>query len=159
MSAVFGLLAYDSTAVNKNDTIESNAASCKISISAEAERLLTQYGNSILRLAYCYLHNISDAEDILQDTLIQFIKAEPQFETHTHEKAWLMRVAISQILTCATSDGIAKGIANKRAMPSPAFFRSSHRILLMRNRAPYILKTVCCIFPDFLFWARIPFSL
>ena len=31
-----------------------------------AERLLDTYGNSILRLAYSYLHNYSDAEDILQ---------------------------------------------------------------------------------------------
>ena len=34
------------------------------------ETVLDIYGNAILRLAYSYLHNMSDAEDILQDTLI-----------------------------------------------------------------------------------------
>jgi RNA polymerase sigma-70 factor (ECF subfamily) len=54
--------------------------------------ILDKYGNSILRLAYSYLHNMSDAEDMLQDVLIQYIKAAPAFESGEHEKAWLLRV-------------------------------------------------------------------
>jgi len=64
-------------------------------INEQAERLLGEYGNSILRLAYSYLHNMSDAEDVLQDALIQFIRTVPKFETAAHEKAWLMQVAIN----------------------------------------------------------------
>ncbi|QOX65790.1 sigma-70 family RNA polymerase sigma factor [Anoxybacterium hadale] len=56
---------------------------------------MTAYGNNVLRLAYSYLHNMSDAEDVLQDTLIQFLKTQPQFETSEHEKAWFLRVAIN----------------------------------------------------------------
>lgn len=59
----------------------------------DAARLLDTYGNAILRLAYSYLHNTSDAEDILQDTLIQFLRNKPRFESREHEKAWLLRVA------------------------------------------------------------------
>ena len=59
----------------------------------QAEKLLCDYGNSILRLAYSYLHNQSDAEEILQDTLIRFFRAAPQFEDEAHKKAWLLRVA------------------------------------------------------------------
>lgn len=36
--------------------------------------------NHILRLAYSYVHNMSDAEDILQKTLIRFLKTAPSFE-------------------------------------------------------------------------------
>ena len=57
--------------------------------------LLDAYGDSILRLAYSYLHNRSDAEDILQDTLMKYLTAQPDCESETHEKAWLMRVAIN----------------------------------------------------------------
>lgn len=60
---------------------------------ARAEKLLDAYGNQILRLAYSYLHNMSDAEDILQDTLIQFLQTAPELESEQHEKAWLLRVA------------------------------------------------------------------
>ena len=59
----------------------------------KAERILDEYGNKLLRLAYSYLHNMSDAEDILQDTLIQFLKNTPTFESKNHELAWLLRVA------------------------------------------------------------------
>ena len=64
-------------------------------ISQQAGRIMTDYGNNVLRLAYSYLHNMSDAEDVLQDTLIQFIKKQPRFETVNHEKAWVLRVAIN----------------------------------------------------------------
>lgn len=43
--------------------------------------------------AYSYLHNLSDAEEVLQDTLIQFLKTAPALDGPKHEKAWLLRVA------------------------------------------------------------------
>lgn len=60
---------------------------------AMAERLLNDYGNNIFRLAYSYLHNKEDAEEIVQDTLIQYLNETPAFADHTHEKAWCLRVA------------------------------------------------------------------
>ena len=62
-------------------------------VNRQAERLLTEHGNSILRLAYSYLHNMSDAEEVLQDTLVQFLKTAPALDGPEHEKAWLLRVA------------------------------------------------------------------
>lgn len=62
-------------------------------INARAERLLERHGNSVLRLAYSYLHNMGDAEEILQESLIRFLQAAPSLETERHEKAWLLRVA------------------------------------------------------------------
>lgn len=62
-------------------------------LNQQAEEILNEYGNCILRLAYSYLHNRSDAEEILQDTLIQFLKVMPSFESAAHKKAWLLRVA------------------------------------------------------------------
>ena len=48
------------------------------------ETVLDIYGNAILRLAYSYLHNMSDAEDILQDTLIKYMQSSPAFLTESH---------------------------------------------------------------------------
>ena len=81
------------------DNAESVALESEADKAAEAERaaraasVLDDYGNSILRTAYMYLHNMSDAEDILQDTLIQYIRKAPAFESADHEKAWLLTVA------------------------------------------------------------------
>ena len=60
---------------------------------ARAEIILDKYGNMLLRVAYSYLQNMSDAEDILQETLIKYIKSAPEFENENHEKAWLITVA------------------------------------------------------------------
>lgn len=59
----------------------------------QTERIFNDYGNSILRLAYSYLHSMGDAEEVLQETLIRFLKTNPVFENKSHEKAWLLRVA------------------------------------------------------------------
>lgn len=59
----------------------------------KAGHLLDTHGNAVLRMAYSYLHNMSDAEDILQETLIRYLKTQPELEGPEHEKAWLLRVA------------------------------------------------------------------
>lgn len=59
---------------------------------SQSERVFDKYSNSLLRLAYAYVHNMADAEDILQDTMIRYIKSAPDFENDEHEKAWLITV-------------------------------------------------------------------
>ena len=64
---------------------------------SQADRMaadaLDTYGNTILRCAYSYLHNMADAEEILQDTLLKLLTAAPNFESEAHKKAWLLKVA------------------------------------------------------------------
>lgn len=59
----------------------------------QVQRALADYGKSILHLAYSYLRNRADAEDVLQDTMVQLLRKAPEFESDEHEKAWLLRVA------------------------------------------------------------------
>lgn len=82
--SAWGSAEQDETAERENS---------RAAINRRAEKILDTYGNSILRYAYSYLHNMSDAEEVLQDTLVQFLKTAPAFETRQHEKAWLLRVA------------------------------------------------------------------
>lgn len=69
------------------------SAESRTAASGNAERLLDTFGNAILRMAYSYLHNMSDAEEILQETLIKYLTVQPELENPEHEKAWLLRVA------------------------------------------------------------------
>ena len=57
------------------------------------ETLLHDYGSSIYRYAYSFLRNEDDAENIVQDTFLQYIRKAPDFENEQHEKAWLFKVA------------------------------------------------------------------
>ena len=69
----------------------------EIQISSRTDQMaaeaLNTYGNAILRCAYSYLHNMADAEEILQDTLLKLLTAAPSFESEEHKKAWLLKVA------------------------------------------------------------------
>ncbi|MEA4847803.1 MAG: sigma-70 family RNA polymerase sigma factor [Clostridiaceae bacterium] len=106
--SLFCLLLSTAKLGSSNKVIPMQDALSCAQINEQAGRLITAYGNSVLRLAYSYLHNMSDAEDVLQDTLIQFIKTQPQFETAVHEKAWLLRVAINISKNKITYNNIRK---------------------------------------------------
>ena len=85
-------LLHVNSAAAEEDCEERKTIS-RAAINAQAERMLADYGNAVLRTAYSYLHNMTDAEEILQDTLVQFLKTSPVLESREHEKAWLLRVA------------------------------------------------------------------
>lgn len=65
-------------------------------MSIRVENAMELYGDGILRLAYMYLHNRSDAEDILQETLIRYMESKPDFTDQKQEKIWLFRVAANR---------------------------------------------------------------
>ncbi|HCW53541.1 MAG TPA: RNA polymerase subunit sigma-24 [Clostridium sp.] len=56
------------------------------------EKDLDCYGDMILRLAYSYMKNIHDAEDIVQDVFVQLMKNIDKFESDEHKKSWLITV-------------------------------------------------------------------
>jgi RNA polymerase sigma factor (sigma-70 family) len=78
---------------NAHSSVDLSQMSRCESINQQAERMLNEYGNAVLRLAYSYLHNTADAEEVLQDTLVQFLKTAPALNTKEHEKAWFLHVA------------------------------------------------------------------
>lgn len=62
---------------------------------AQLSQLYDRWGTAVFRAAYAYLHNKSDAEDVLQDTFLQYMRTSPELESPAHQKAWLLRVAIN----------------------------------------------------------------
>lgn len=71
----------------------SKAAPDRAALNMRAERYMNYYGNQILRLAYSYVHNMADAEDVLQETVIRVLGAGPSFENEAHERAYILRAA------------------------------------------------------------------
>ena len=62
------------------------------------EKALDLFGNDILRFAFSYMKNREDAEDVLQETLIRLMQAQPVFENEQKLKSWLLRVAANLCL-------------------------------------------------------------
>lgn len=59
------------------------------------ERLLTEYGDAILRICYLYLKDYQLAEDALQETFIKAMKGYDNFMSRSSEKTWLSKIAIN----------------------------------------------------------------
>jgi len=49
----------------------------------------------MLRCAYSYCGNRTDAEDVIQEVFIKYMKKLPVFNNDEHEKAWFLRVTIN----------------------------------------------------------------
>ncbi|MEY8386918.1 sigma-70 family RNA polymerase sigma factor [Oscillospiraceae bacterium 38-13] len=60
------------------------------------QEAVEQYGDMVFRLAYSYLKNRADAEDIMQETLLKLYVERTDFQTPEHRKHWLLRVASNE---------------------------------------------------------------
>ena len=54
-----------------------------------------KFHGTVYRLAYSYLKNPDDAEDVVQETFLRLYLSNTEFETDENIKAWLIRVAIN----------------------------------------------------------------
>lgn len=61
----------------------------------EVSRALSEHANAVRRICFMHLNNRSDVEDIFQEVFLKYALCEAPFESHDHERAWLLRVAIN----------------------------------------------------------------
>lgn len=59
------------------------------------ERLMNDYGDTILRMCFLYLKDYQLAEDATQETFIKAFTSYEKFEHKSSEKTWLTRIAIN----------------------------------------------------------------
>ena len=60
------------------------------------ELLIDRYQKNLFAAAYNVCANAQDAEDVVQDTFLQYYSTNKQFNDEEHIKAWLLRVAINK---------------------------------------------------------------
>lgn len=70
----------------KNTTLEKD----------ELKIVIEKYTDMLFRTCYMILKNYHDAEDVVQETFLQYIRKSPYFENESKEKSWLMTVAINK---------------------------------------------------------------
>ena len=61
----------------------------------DMERIMTSYGNSVLRMCFLYLKDVHLAEDAAQETFLKVFRSYAQFDGTAGEKTWVMRIAIN----------------------------------------------------------------
>jgi len=57
--------------------------------------LIEKYSSAVYRVAYSYTGNRNDAEDIMQDVFLRYLKQSRTFSSSEHEKAWFLRVTVN----------------------------------------------------------------
>lgn len=62
---------------------------------AVLERLMTQYGTSLLRMCTIHLHDAALAEDAVQDTFVKAYQRLDDLRDADRERAWLMSIALN----------------------------------------------------------------
>lgn len=60
------------------------------------DEIFRKYGDRIFSAAFSICRNRADADDVVQDTLIRYYSLNKDFESETHLKAWLIRIAINR---------------------------------------------------------------
>ena len=62
---------------------------------ADIERVIEQYSDMVYRIALTRTGTKENAEDIFQDVFLKYNQKAKEFESDSHEKAWLIRVTIN----------------------------------------------------------------
>ena len=57
------------------------------------ETIVNTYGDMLYRICYVILKSESDAEEIVQETIIKYFERKPSLKDFEHTKAWLITVA------------------------------------------------------------------
>lgn len=65
------------------------------------QELAALYRNSLFTVAFNVCRNAQDAEDIVQDTFLQYYTSNKEFDNEQHIRAWLIRVAVNKAKNAA----------------------------------------------------------
>ena len=59
----------------------------------DLEKTIEDYSDLLYRTSFLILRNTHDAEDVMQETFIKYMRTDVEFKDEEHKKAWLLRVS------------------------------------------------------------------
>ncbi|WP_020619297.1 RNA polymerase sigma factor [Paenibacillus daejeonensis] len=65
-------------------------------LNESVRKAVVTYSDNLIKIAFTYLKNVADAEEVAQDVFLTYLQTAPVFESDEHEKAWLIRTAINK---------------------------------------------------------------
>ncbi|MBO5472422.1 MAG: sigma-70 family RNA polymerase sigma factor [Lachnospiraceae bacterium] len=82
--------------------------------------LAQEYQTMLYRIAFSNMKNRADAEDVVQETFLRYMKDEKPIQNKEHEKAWLIRTAINICIDILKSSWYRKTTAWNEMLPIAA---------------------------------------
>jgi RNA polymerase sigma-70 factor (ECF subfamily) len=97
----------------------------------DARALFDAYADMVYRLALVRTRNRADAEDVLQEVFLRYLRKPPDFADAEHAKAWMLRTTIHCSITLLSSAWRRKTQpAQDVAAPMPARDDEVYRAVL-----------------------------
>ena len=100
--------------------------------------VIERYRDIVFRLAFTYLRNQADADDVTQDVFVKLIRSSHDFESDEYLRRWLIRVTINECKSLFRKpwrriDDI-EDYANTIAMPTPEHTDLFVRVMSLPER-------------------------
>ena len=95
------------------------------------EQIVRTYADMVYRVAFRYVKNPIDADDVFSEVFLAYFKKERTFESEEHRKAWLIRVTINCAKDCVAGRGEWQPL-QEEVLPDPAESRTDAYIDLHR---------------------------
>ena len=98
-----------------------------------ADELFEKYSDVVYRVAFMTCGDRCEAEDIVQEVFVRYLKRRPEFENDVHAKAWFIRVAVNCTKSLQTSAWKRKVVSveeyyDSENEPSTAFDREESEL-------------------------------
>lgn len=65
-------------------------------LETDFRRAVDTYRDLVFRVAYTYMRNAADADDVTQDVFLKLLKRSEPFDDEDHLRNWLIRVSINE---------------------------------------------------------------
>ena len=65
--------------------------------------LAEQYAQSVYAAAFSVCGNVHDAQDVMQETFLEYHVTKKEFASQEHVRAWLLRVAVNKAINLRSS--------------------------------------------------------
>ena len=106
-------------------------------------RAVHEYKDTVFRVAFSYMKNREDADDVTQTVFLKLYKNETGFENDAHLRNWLIRVTINECKSIFRApwrrmENI-EDYANQLAMPSPKYSELFSTVMDMPEKYRTIL--------------------
>ncbi len=81
---------------------------------------LAKFNSMLYRVAFTRMQNRADAEDIVQEVWLRYLRSAPAFVDDEHRKAWLLKVCINCSNSLLSSSWFKRTSALDESMPDDA---------------------------------------
>lgn len=105
---------------------------------------MESYLSLLLHIAYSYMGNRAEAEDIVQEVFLAYYQKAPQFASGEHEKAWLLRTTGNKCKNVLKSGWFKRTILGEAQMQYHKEMRSEVMEAVLRLPVKY--REVICLY-------------